>query len=92
MSSSLPDGFDVRFATDDDAVAAAEFARASEHAVLGVSVLTEGDIRERWRLTDPGANVWLIHGDGRLAAAVTLWPYGGVRVESESVMIEKSLA
>ena len=28
MSSSLPDGFDVRFATDADAAAVAELARA----------------------------------------------------------------
>jgi hypothetical protein len=30
MSSSLPDGFDVRFATEQDASAVAELARASE--------------------------------------------------------------
>ena len=80
MSSSLPDGFEVRSATDDDAAAVAGLMRASEHAVLGVSVLTEGDIRDRWRLSDPGENVWLIHGDGQLAAAATLWPYGDATI------------
>ena len=37
MSSSLPDGYVVRFATDDDADAAAELSRACERSVgLGV--------------------------------------------------------
>jgi ribosomal protein S18 acetylase RimI-like enzyme len=76
MSSSLPDGFEVRPATDADAAAVAELGRATEHAVLGVSVLDEGDIRDRWRLADLRENVWLIHGDGRLAATGTLWQYG----------------
>jgi mycothiol synthase len=76
MSSSLPDGFSVRSATDDDAAAVAELARASEHAVLGVSVLTAGDIRDWWRVTDVTENVWLIHDEGRLVAAATLWPHG----------------
>ena len=53
MSSSLPDGFDVRFATDADSAAVAELARAVEDAVLGVSVITEGDIRDWWRVTEP---------------------------------------
>lgn len=74
MSSSLPDGFDVRFATDDDAVAVAELARACEEEALGAGVVDEGDIRDWWRVTVPGENVWLIHGEGRLAAAATLWP------------------
>ncbi len=76
MSSSLPDGFEVRSATDADAAAVTELARAAEHAVLGVSVLTEGDIRDWWRVTVPSKNVWLIHGNERLAAAATLWPQG----------------
>ena len=76
MSSSLPDGYDVRFATDADAVAVAELARACEHALLGVSVITEGDIRDWWRVTEPGENVWLIHGGERLVGAATLWPRG----------------
>ena len=59
MSSSLPDGFDVRFATDADAAAVAELARAVEDAVLGAPVITEGDIRDWWRVTEPGENVWL---------------------------------
>ena len=81
MSSSLPDGFEVRFATDDDAAAVAELARASEHAVLGVSVLTEGDMRDWWRLTDPGDNVWLIHGEGRLAAGHSAFASLGAAAE-----------
>lgn len=80
MSSSLPDGFELRFATEADAGAVAELARASEHAVLGASVLTEGDILDRWRLANPGENVWLIHGGGLLAAAVTLWLYGDAAI------------
>ena len=76
MSSSLPDGFDVRPATDADAAAVAELGRASEHVVLGAAVLDEGDIRDRWRLADLRENVWLIHGEGRLAATATLWEYG----------------
>jgi ribosomal protein S18 acetylase RimI-like enzyme len=74
MSSSLPDGFDVRFATDADAVAVAELARACETEALGVGVVEEGDVRDWWRVTVPRENVWLIHGEGRLAAAATLWP------------------
>lgn len=76
MSSSLPDGFDVRFATVADAAAVAELARAVETAVLGAPVITEGDVRDWWRVTEPGENVWLIYGEGRLAAAATLWPRG----------------
>lgn len=78
MSSSLPDGFDVRLATDTDAAAVAEVSRACEQRVLGVGVINEGDIRDWWRVTDPTQNVWLIHGEGRLAAAATLWPHGDV--------------
>ena len=74
MSSSLPDGFEARFATDADAPAVAELARAVETVVLGAAVITEGDIRDWWRVTEPGETVWLIHGGGRLAAAATLWP------------------
>lgn len=76
MSSSLPDGFDVRCASDADAAAVAELARAVEEVVLGAAVITEGDIRDWWRLTEPGENVWLIHGGGRPVAAATLWPHG----------------
>lgn len=74
MSSSLPDGFDVRFATEADAAAVAELARACEEEALGAGVVNEGDIRDWWRVTVPGENVWLIRREGRLAAAVTLWP------------------
>jgi mycothiol synthase len=74
MSSSLPDGFDVRFAGDADAVEVAELTRACEAEALGAAVVDEGDIRDWWRVTVPGENVWLIHGEGRLAAAATLWP------------------
>ena len=76
MSSSLPEGYELRFATMADAGAVAELARASEHAVLGVSVLTEGDIRDWWRVTDVAENVWVIHDAGRLVGAATLWPRG----------------
>jgi ribosomal protein S18 acetylase RimI-like enzyme len=76
MSSSLPDGFDVRFATDADAAAVAELARAVEDVVLGAPVITEGDIRDWWRVTEPGQNVWLVESDGHLAASATLWPRG----------------
>ena len=76
MSSSLPEGFDVRFATGADAPAVAELARAVEATVLGTAVITEGDVRDWWRTTEPGENVWLIHGGGRLVGASTLWPRG----------------
>jgi mycothiol synthase len=76
MSSSLPDGFDLRCATDADAAAVAELARLVEDAVLGASVITVGDIRDWWRVTEPGENVWLIHGGERLLGAATLWPHG----------------
>jgi ribosomal protein S18 acetylase RimI-like enzyme len=76
MSSSLPDGFEVRFASHADSSAVTEVARASEHAVLGAFVLAEGDILDWWRVTEPGENVWLIEREGRLAAAATLWPRG----------------
>lgn len=76
MSSSLPDGFAVRFATEDDAEAVAELSRACEQKVIGVGVISEGDIRDWWRVTDAGQNVWLIHGEDRLVAAATLWPHG----------------
>ncbi len=69
MSSSLPDGFDVRFAGDADAAEVAELTRACEEQALGAAVVDEGDIRDWWRVTVPGENVWLIHGEGRLAAA-----------------------
>jgi mycothiol synthase len=88
MSSFLPDSFEVRFANEDDAAAVAELTRACEEDVLGVGVVAEGDIRDWWRVTNPGENVWLIHDDGRLAAAATLWPrdevpnvWGDVRPE-----------
>jgi ribosomal protein S18 acetylase RimI-like enzyme len=79
MSLSLPDGFEVRSSSEADAAAVAELARRSEHEVLGTSVVTEGDIRDWWRLTDVTQNVWLVHDDeGGLAAAATLWPHGQV--------------
>ena len=76
MSSSLPDGYELRHATAADAAQVTELARAAERAVLGVTALTEGDILDWWHVTEPGENVWLVERDGHLAAAATLWPRG----------------
>lgn len=76
MSSSLPEGYTARTATLADAPAVAELVRACELDVLGIGVISDGDILERWRMTDPAENVWLVHAGERLAAAATLWFYG----------------
>lgn len=72
MSSSLPDGFSVRAATDADAQSAAEVYREAEVALRGRSDLDESDIRSWWRTADLDAGTFLIHKDGCLAAAGTL--------------------
>jgi mycothiol synthase len=69
MSSSLPERFTVRPATEADAGAIAELAAAVETVLRGASTLTADDFGTWMRLADLPSGSWLIHEDERVVAA-----------------------
>ena len=72
MSSSLPDGYTVRPATDGDAEDATALWRAAEEAVRGRSDVQAVDMRDWWRLVELPTDSWLIERDGELCAGAML--------------------
>ena len=75
MSSSLPEGFRVRSATVEDAPAINELMIAVDTVVQGWSDSTEAELVDWWRLTDLGANSWVVEDDSLAAYAVVI-PHG----------------
>ena len=75
MSSSPPDGFRVRPATEQDAPAINELVVAADEAVMGWSDSTVADLIDWWRLFDLERDSWLAD-DGALAAYGVLYPHG----------------
>jgi GNAT superfamily N-acetyltransferase len=72
MSSSLPDGYTVRPATDADAEPVTALARAAEEAVRGRSGVDVDDVRSWWKLVELPTDSWLIERAGELRAAAVL--------------------
>ena len=68
MSSSLPDGFNVRPATVDDAPAINELVTAADVAVQGWSESSEGELLGWWRLMDLEHNSWVLREGEEVAA------------------------
>jgi mycothiol synthase len=75
MSSSPPDGFQVRHATEQDVAAINALVVAADEAVMGWSDSTEADLLDWWRLVDLEQDSWLAE-DGGLTAYGVLYPHG----------------
>ncbi len=75
MSSSLPEGFRIRAATDADAPAINDLVIAADMVVQGWSDSTAAELVEWWRLTDLAANSWVVEDDALAAYAVVI-PHG----------------
>lgn len=75
MSSSLPEGFRVRPATVEDALAINDLVIAVDTAVQGWSDSTELEILGWWRETDLTGNSWVVESDS-LAAYGVVVPHG----------------
>jgi GNAT superfamily N-acetyltransferase len=78
MSSSLPDGYTVRAATDADAEPMTALARAAEEAVRGRSGVNPDDVRSWWKLVQLPTDSWMVERDGELRAAAVLIAHGEV--------------
>jgi mycothiol synthase len=78
MSSSLPDGYTVRAATDADAEPMTALARAAEEAVRGRSGVNPDDVRSWWKLVQLPTDSWMVECDGELRAAAVLIAHGEV--------------
>jgi mycothiol synthase len=78
MSSSLPDGYTVRAATDADAERMTEIVRASEEAVRGRSEMSADDLRSWWKLIDLPTDSWVIERNGEPCAGGMLVAHGDV--------------
>ncbi len=75
MSSSPPEGFQVRPATVEDAPAVSELVIAVDTAVQGWSDSTAAELVDWWRLTNLAANSWVVE-DESLAAYAVVIPHG----------------
>jgi mycothiol synthase len=75
MSSSPPDGFRVRPATEQDAPAINGLVVAADETIMGWSDSTEADLIDWWRLLDLEHDSWLAEDDA-LAAYGVLYPHG----------------
>jgi mycothiol synthase len=78
MSSSLPDGYTVRAATDADAEPMTALVRAAEEAVRGRSGVSVDDLRSWWTLVQLQTDSWLVERDGELRAGGMLIAHGDV--------------
>lgn len=78
MSSSLPDGYTVRAATDTDADAMSAIVRSAEEAIRGRSGVSADDVRSWWTLVQLPTDSWLVERDGELRAGSMLTAHGDV--------------
>jgi mycothiol synthase len=72
MSSSLPEGYSVRAATEADTEAVTALARAAEEAVRGRSDVGTADVRDWWKLVQLPTDSWLVEREGELRAGAVL--------------------
>jgi mycothiol synthase len=72
MSSSLPDGYVVRPATDVDVEPVRALWREAEEAVRGRSGVETADIRDWWKLVQLPTDSWLVEREGELCAGAQL--------------------
>jgi GNAT superfamily N-acetyltransferase len=68
-SHPLPDGFSLRLASDEDALAVAELMNAIEGPLGGDASTTAADVLDYWRGTN-GSMTRLAHRDGRLVGSL----------------------
>jgi mycothiol synthase len=68
MSSSPPEGFQVRDATRADIQVAADIVRAEERSLRGASQWSVGDIADFWRLANFAGGSWIVEREGRPVA------------------------
>jgi mycothiol synthase len=78
MSSSLPDGYTTRAATDADAERVTALVRAAEEAVRGRSGVDPDDLRSWWELVELPTDSWIVERDGELSAGAMLVAHGEV--------------
>ena len=64
MSSSLPDGFAIRPARDDEAPAVAELMNAYDDAMAGGEAVSADDVRDGWRKLGGDGGAWLVETPG----------------------------
>jgi mycothiol synthase len=76
MSSSAPDGLEVRRATVDDAPAINELITAVDLAVQGWSESSEPELLGWWRMMDLEQNSWVLHDEAAIAAYAVALPHG----------------
>jgi mycothiol synthase len=68
MSSSPPDGFEVRDATASDLAAAAELVHAEEQALRGESSFGAGDLSDFWAWASFDGGSWALERSGEVVA------------------------
>jgi mycothiol synthase len=76
MSSSLPETFEVRPATEADAPALVDVFRQTEIDFRGAATATADDLLSWFRLLDLPTGSWLIHDGGELVAGGLLIRHG----------------
>lgn len=64
MSSPLPEGFQLRDATQPDIQLAADIVRAEERSVRGESIWDAPDMADFWRLANFEGGSWIVEQDG----------------------------
>ena len=73
MSSSLPDGFTARAATEDDVEPVAELLHTAEAALRGHSSADAAALRQWWRLLDLPQDTRVVFDESRLVASCALF-------------------
>src|SRR6266511_666116 len=68
MSSSPPDGLNLRRATVADAPALNELITAADEAVQGWSESSERELLDWWRMMDLERDSWVLHDNGAIVA------------------------
>src|SRR4051794_14383108 len=82
MSSSPPDGFELRRATVGDAPVINELVTAADVAVQGWTESSESELLGWWRMIDLEQNSWVLQDGGRVAA------YGVALVHGETLELD----
>jgi mycothiol synthase len=74
MSSSPPDGFELRAATPADLAAAADLVRAEEEDVRGESIFAAGDLTDFWGWASFDGGSWVVERHAEpVAFAATIY-------------------
>jgi mycothiol synthase len=76
VSSSPPDGFELRRATVDDAAAVNELVTAADVAVQGWSESSDSELLGWWRMMDLEQSSWVLQDGGQVAAYSVAFAHG----------------